>query len=126
MQAKNQNFKYYIIKCTPQIRQAILCRDDKVHTLYSHCKVYDSYMPYQCYKCQEFGHSADNCRSNQVCPKCSGDHRANECHASVLKCNNCDKRGHTDTNHRTHDVNKCTVYKEEIIKAKNNTDHGVD
>ena len=72
-------------------------------------------MPYQCYKCQDFGHSATNCKNNQVCPMCSGNHRAHECDGNDLRCNNCAKRGHSDTKHKSYDSNKCSAY---IIKKK--------
>ena len=55
MNAKDNNYKHYVIKCTPQIRKAIYERNDKLCTLHSCCWIYDCYMPYQCYKCQEFG-----------------------------------------------------------------------
>jgi hypothetical protein len=45
---------------------------------------------HQCYKCQKFGHSANECRNQtQVCPKCTGDHSLKDCTANVLKCANC-------------------------------------
>ena len=126
IKAKNPNYKHYIIKCSPLIRRNIFDRDDKLFTLYSRCRVYDSYMPYQCYKCQNFGHSATNCRNNQICPICSGNHKANECTSNELKCNNCAKRGHSDTKHKSYDSNKCSAYKEEMSRMKNNTNHGFD
>ena len=122
---QDKKHKHYIIKCTPQIRKAIIDHNDKLYTMYSRCNVYDCYMPYQCYKCQSFGHSATNCKFNQVCPKCSGNHGHKDCTSGVLKCNNCSTRGYTETNHKTYDLHNCTVYKEEIAKVKNNTDHGI-
>ena len=83
-------------------------------------------MPYQCYKCQEFGHSATRCNNNQICAKCSGNHHTRDCTSAILKCNNCVRRGFTETNHKTKDVHNCMVYKEEISRARNNTDHGFD
>ena len=62
MKARNDMCKHYIIKCTPKIRKAIYERSDELYTLYSQCKVYDCYMAYQCYNCQEFGHNAKNCK----------------------------------------------------------------
>ena len=116
--------KHYIIKCTPKIRKAIYDNNDELYTLYSNCKVYDYYMPYQCYKCQEFGHKANNCRGVQTCPRCSGDHEAKECNSYETKYKNCENKGYSEINHRTYDGVKCSIYKEETAKAKNNTDHG--
>ena len=126
MNAKNANFKHYIIKCTPTIRKAIHMRSDKLYTLYSTSNVYDYYMPYQCYKCQEFGHNATKCNNNQTCAKCSGNHHTKSCTTTVLRCNNCVRKGHSEVKHRTNDASNCMVYKEEIARARNNTDHGFD
>ena len=43
----------------------------------------------QCFKCQKPGHSAWSCANAQVCLKCSGQHRHQDCNATVLKCANC-------------------------------------
>ena len=126
IKAKDSRYKHYVLKCTPQIRKVIDRNDDKVFTLYKHCRIYDHYMPYQCFKCQEFGHTATNCRNNQVCPRCSEAHTARECRSTAVKCNNCTRKGYAENNHKTFDSNKCTVYKEEISKVRNNTDHGFD
>ena len=53
-QARNDKFLHYIIRCTPQISKAIFENDEKSYITLSRCNVYDCYMPYQCYKCQEF------------------------------------------------------------------------
>ena len=83
-------------------------------------------MPYQCYKCQEFGHSAINCRNKVTCSKCGEEHPSKDCDKQQLNCSNCAKRGYAGKNHKTFDRIACAVYKEEILKAKNNTDHGFD
>ena len=70
--------------------------------------------------------TATNCNHDQVCSKCSGNHRYKDCASTDLKCNNCANKGHSETNHKTYDATKCAVYKEEMAKAKNNTDHGIE
>ena len=60
---------------------------------------------------------------NQVCAKCGGNHRLVECTANVEKCVNCERKGHSDLNHQTNGTN-CPVYKEEVSRIKNRTDHG--
>ena len=67
--------------------------------------------------------SAKHCEKNQVCAKCGGNHRLVECNANVEKCVNCERKGHSDLNHRTNGT-KCLVYKEEVSRIKNRTDHG--
>jgi hypothetical protein len=46
--------------------------------------------PWQCYKCQRFGHSAANCRSGPRCVVCSGPHNVKDCTSSGTNaCCNC-------------------------------------
>ena len=48
--------------------------------------------PWQCYRCQKFGHNADNCRSNIRCVACAGPHAVVDCpvrEKSHVKCTNC-------------------------------------
>ena len=45
--------------------------------------------PLQCYKCQGFGHRANQCQKDTKCSKCAGDHSYSECTSDVLKCANC-------------------------------------
>ena len=57
--------------------------------------------PWQCYRCQGFGHSADHCRFKPRCLVCSGPHEFRQCDQKVngsrvlrTKCPNC-KGEHT-------------------------------
>jgi hypothetical protein len=45
--------------------------------------------PWQCFKCQRFGHSATHCRSNPRCVACSGPHNVKDCtsHGTASCCN---------------------------------------
>ena len=83
------NNLHYIIKCSPEIRKQIFIQGDILYTLYKKNKVFDSYIVYQCFKCQEFNHSVKHCDKNQVCAKCGGNHKLVECTANVEKCVNC-------------------------------------
>ena len=123
LETRDEDSRHYIIKCSPEIRKQICIRGDVLHTMYKKNKVFDSYKVYQCFKCQGFNHSAKNCVKNQACAKCGGDHRLAECTESVEKCVNCERKGHSDLNHRTNGM-KCPIYKEEISRIKNKTDHG--
>ena len=60
--------------------------------MYELCNAYDTYLAYQCYKCQAFGHSAINCKNTQVCANCGGDHKFKDCHSDIDKCKDCEKR----------------------------------
>ena len=124
-QARNKKKMHYIIKCSPKIRKAIFDHGDKLYTKYENCNIYDSYQPFQCYKCQEFGHSAEKCNNNQVCPYCGDNHNYNDCPKTHMKCVNCEKKN-LDSDHKSFDRQYCTLYIEEMGKIKDNTDHGFE
>ena len=124
-QARNKKKLHYIIKCSPKIRKAIFDHGDKVYTKYENCNIYDSYQPYQCYKCQEFGHSAEKCDNHQVCSYCGDNHNYSDCPKTHMKCVNCVKKN-LNSDHKSFDRQCCTVYIEEMEKIKNNTDHGFE
>ena len=121
--SRQEHKKHVIIKCSPSIRQAIHQREDKLYTTYGRCKVYDSYVAYQCYKCQGFAHSANRCSKAQVCAKCGQGHKTKDCNESTIRCHNCSSKGYNNVDHGTYDSN-CPVYMEEIARIKNKTDHG--
>ena len=44
----------------------------------------------RCFNCQKFGHISSNCKSNQTCGHCSGNHSYNQCSKTEPpKCANC-------------------------------------
>jgi hypothetical protein len=51
--------------------------------------------PMRCNNCQRFSHSNQQCKSNIICSRCSGDHAYSEClDTNPLKCANCGQ-GHS-------------------------------
>lgn len=82
----------------------------------------DAYIPnpMRCFKCQQFGHHRDNCRSSDTCSKCGEkDHSRENC-ANVPMCVNC--KGRHDAGSRD-----CPVWKREKqimeIKVKQNVSY---
>ena len=45
----------------------------------------------QCMKCAQFGHVAKHCRGQEVCARCAGDHRTDQCKSEKTRCSNCKK-----------------------------------
>ena len=46
--------------------------------------------PWQCYKCQNFGHNAASCKGSPRCVACSGAHSVKDCHhTGSPRCCNC-------------------------------------
>ena len=124
MKSKHESKTHVIIKCSPAIRGEIYSKNDRVYTTCGGCcRVYDSYKTYQCYKCQEFGHSANRCTKTEICARCGQGHRTRSCNVNTANCHNCTSKGLSDTNHRAYD-SKCPVYAEEIARIKNRTEHG--
>lgn len=78
------------------------------------CAVYDKISVKRCYKCWGYNHMAKDCTKNICCPKCSGEHKLEECNSEILKCKNCimtiENLGmEINPNHDARDVN-CPVY----------------
>ena len=74
--------------------------------------------PWQCYKCQKFGHSAPHCPNKIKCLICSGPHKFQDCiNKENKKCSNC------GGNH-TSSYGGCERMKVEVkiqkIRAQNN------
>lgn len=46
--------------------------------------------PLRCFKCQRFGHIANDCKGKQRCSKCGGEHDYGKCDTNAtMKCCNC-------------------------------------
>jgi hypothetical protein len=43
----------------------------------------------QCFKCSNYGHRATQCKREQKCGKCAGNHNTNECTNTEIKCTQC-------------------------------------
>ena len=56
---------------------------------YIKCKLYKQSMKRRCYRCQQSDHFAADCKNKVCCPRCSLEHRAENCSSTVFKCINC-------------------------------------
>lgn len=81
------------------------------------CRYFEHVNVVQCYKCWKFGHMAQQCTgANIVCPKCSENHKQDECKSETNICVNCRyasdvlKIPHVDYQHTAYD-RKCEAYK---------------
>ena len=84
----------------------------------------------RCYKCQRYGHIANNCKeSTEICGKCARAHPTNSCNETQKCCINCKRisdrmpndKNKIKTNHATID-SKCTVF----LRAKSNAISRID
>ena len=114
----------FIFKCSPSIRRQLkYVASDYLYTMYDRCKIYDKYHVLQCFKCQGFGHKSGECREEQICVKCSQNHRIQQCPNEDMKCVNCFNGNLQETEHWANYV-KCPKYVEQVAKIRNRTDNG--
>ena len=85
------------------------------------------------YNCSAYGHKASTCDKPPCCPKCAGDHKANEREADFEKCVNCDQRNRErkspcdeifDIDHSAWSSN-CPIYQKRANNAKQRIDYSV-
>ena len=91
----------------------------KINIGWEKCRIFDGTEVVMCYKCKGFNHKARDCRNQDVCHKCHGNHQSKECTKEVLmKCINCIRSNQKfnlglDENHST--TNKeCPVYQNKL------------
>lgn len=83
------------------------------------CRVFDGTDVLMCYKCRGFNHKAGDCKNQEICYKCHGNHKAKECNKDIIpKCINCIKSNEKlnlglDENHSTLSK-ECPVYQNKL------------
>ena len=94
--------RFAVLQVTPEIRNVIAQKGDKVFLKLRQYWVRDRYHVVQCFHCQEFGHVAGSIRCTKkdgaaVCAFCAGDHETRSCghkkrnDTGKLNCVNCQK-----------------------------------
>ena len=96
--AKSQGeYKYAVIKMSPDIRAAILRQECHVFVGLNRCRAYDRFWVTQCFHCQQFGHMASGCPKKDeqpTCSFCAGRHESRSCtDKSSPCCSNCSSVG---------------------------------
>lgn len=67
----------------------ILMKRQNVYVGWDRCRLVDAIDARRCFNCSEFGHISAVCTKPACCPKCAGDHKAEDCVADFEKCINC-------------------------------------
>ena len=121
---KVQDKNEVILKVSPKIRDQIMKNRGEIYIQYQMCKAEDYIYVHQCYKCQKFGHSFNNCKAEVVtCLYCAGNHRSKECNSKhkkdLYKCANC------ALNHCSNS-SKCTEYRYQVEKLIKNTKYSLN
>ena len=71
---------------------------------YIKCKLYKQSMKRRCYRCQQSDHFAAECKNKLCCPRCSLEHRAENCDSTVFKCINCVNGSKDDIKHPVYSI----------------------
>jgi hypothetical protein len=94
------------------------------------CKVEDYLVPNRCYRCSKYNHRQQTCKSEEICPLCTGKHKLKECTVNPqdYKCINCatynihNKNTRTCENHSSLDRN-CPSLQAVLERYRENIDY---
>lgn len=95
----------------------------RVNLGWERCRVFDGTDVLQCFKCQGYNHLASECKNDETCFKCHGNHKAKDCkNEKIIKCINCMRVNKKlnmglDENHVTNN-RECPVYKNKLSMKK--------
>ncbi|XP_044591359.1 uncharacterized protein LOC123269589 [Cotesia glomerata] len=118
-----------IIEVDPDTHKQLL-EKIKIKLDWNLCRVFDSVSVLRCYKCWGFNHFAKDCKSEQKCRKCSGNHLEKDCNEGNKKCVNCVRMVNDfklegiKTDHCANDL-ECECYKRAINRAQKNISYKI-
>lgn len=100
----------------------------KILCYWTYCPVYEHVNVKRCFKCNKFGHVANDCESeNECCPKCAGNHKVNDCRSDIVMCPNCfrvnaEKKLNLKTDHCAWS-SECEVLQRRVNQMKKRTNY---
>ena len=108
--------RFAVLQVSPEIREAIKLRNDKLCLDLQQHLVRDRIHVIQCFHCQEYGHMSGSpyCKQKDSAPTCfycAGAHKSKDCRNKMerknasIKCANCEK------SRNRWEKNKCNTYK---------------
>lgn len=129
---KNTKFKPNIVNIIIEVDKntnTVIIAQGKIKVGWKICSVIEYFSIIRCYKCQEYGHFAKECKNKSKCVKCNGEHSSEKCpNPEVITCPNCTKANEKynlklDTNHKVYNtICKCYERIYEKLKARANSD----
>ena len=117
-----------VIEVGPDTRRKLLHKKLKIG--WQICNVADYLVATRCFKCSRFNHRHKECKGEETCPLCAGEHKLKDCKASAdqYRCINCitynryNKSGRIRENHPSLDKN-CPSLQAVLEKYRRNTDY---
>ncbi|GFU12820.1 probable RNA-directed DNA polymerase from transposon BS [Trichonephila clavipes] len=103
----NQLLPVFLVTLPRNMINATIFKLDKLSYLNVTVEGYDSKGVTQCYKCQQFNHTASNCHIKPECLKCGEPHQTSDCliyKVETMYCVNCETYGHMAN------YSKCPLY----------------
>ena len=120
----------YIVRCEPEVRNAIQNNGDIVYLEWARYKVRDRYHVLTCYHCQHYGHKAQDCKEKDKvakCAICAGDHDTRACQhgndSAKHSCINCIRQSRPETGHKVN-AKCCLSLEAQVKKLASKTDNG--
>uniref|UniRef100_A0A6P7GRZ8 Uncharacterized protein LOC114340061 n=1 Tax=Diabrotica virgifera virgifera TaxID=50390 RepID=A0A6P7GRZ8_DIAVI len=121
----NRNALNVIVEISADIFNYLVNEKEKIHIGWNSYRFFEHVNIIRCFRCWKFGHFADKCTSQDVCPLCGGQHKKDECRITNdnFTCVNCKyaneilKLKHVNYNHNVFDRN-CSSYQRQLLKAK--------
>ncbi|GFX22052.1 PRE_C2HC domain-containing protein [Trichonephila clavipes] len=113
-----QKLPVFLISLPRNIHNAKIFDLKKLSYLSINVEGYDNKGVTQCYSCNKFNHTADNCRLTPRCLKCGESHQTRECqiqHIEQAFCINCQAFGHMAN------YAKCPLYPKQKKVSPTNT-----
>ncbi|GFY36810.1 PRE_C2HC domain-containing protein [Trichonephila clavipes] len=103
----NQALPFYLVSLPRNVHNAKLFDLNKLFFLTVRVERYESKGVTQCFSCNKFNHTAENCHLKPRCSKCGEAHQTRECaikRVEEMFCINCNMVGHMA------DYAKCSLY----------------
>lgn len=105
-----------------------ILNEQKLNIGWDRCRIYDAVNITRCFKCNQFGHKATDCKKETICPKCAGEHELSDCKSedTETKCSNCvyavnKLKMKIDIHHPAWSA-ECPVYKRRIEQERSKID----
>lgn len=102
------NYGNVIISCSRSICESLVSMGTIMYEGTT-CRLFPYYDILQCFNCQDYGHSAANCKGKLACRTCAGNHCASQCnrntrHPSCVNCARINPQDHPQHHRSTYDA----------------------